>query len=115
MGNRTFYDQMLVDACQHQQLKITDEVDVTTMQEYMQACKNIHSYCLVTLRPHFFSACIQYASTVDETPSYLGGKDNTWRKLSLDGMSCHRWSTATNGLLCVSAAFISSNEDSPSL
>lgn len=58
MGNRAFYDQMLVDACQHHQLKITDEVDVTTMQEYMQACKNIQSvglvYCLaiVPLRPH---------------------------------------------------------------
>ena len=36
MGSRQFYDQMLVDACRHQQLKVTDEVDVTTMKEYMQ-------------------------------------------------------------------------------
>lgn len=36
MGSRQFYDQMLVDACHHQQLKITEEVDVTTMKEYMQ-------------------------------------------------------------------------------
>ena len=36
MGSRVFYDQMLVDECQHHQMKITDEVDVTNMQEYMQ-------------------------------------------------------------------------------
>ena len=36
MGNRRFYDQMLMDACHHHQLKVTDEVDVTTMKEYMQ-------------------------------------------------------------------------------
>ena len=54
MGNRTFYDQMLVDACQHQQLKITDEVDVTTMQEYMQACKNIHSILSCHIKPSSF-------------------------------------------------------------
>ena len=41
MGNRKFYDQMLLDACQHEQLKITDEVDVTTVQEYMQVSSNI--------------------------------------------------------------------------
>jgi len=36
MGNRKFYDQMLLDACHHHQMKVTDEVDVTTMKEYMQ-------------------------------------------------------------------------------
>ena len=62
MGNRKFYDQMLVDACHHHQLGVTDEVDVTTMKEYMQ-----------------------YAANVDESPAYLGGKENTWRRLNLDG------------------------------
>ena len=62
MGNRKFYDQMLVDACHHRQLGVTDEVDVTTMKEYMQ-----------------------YAANVDESPAYLGGKENTWRRLNLDG------------------------------
>ena len=62
MGNRKFYDQMLVDACHHHQLGVTDEVDVTTMKEYMQ-----------------------YTANVDESPAYLGGKENTWRRLSLDG------------------------------
>lgn len=46
MGNRKFYDQMLMDACQHHQLKITDEVDVTTMKEYMQVGQ-----------PRAYSAC----------------------------------------------------------
>ena len=36
MGNRVFYDQMFQDACHHEQLKVTDEIDVTTMKEYMQ-------------------------------------------------------------------------------
>ena len=37
MGSRVFYDQMLVDTCQQQQFRVTDEIDVTTMKEYMQA------------------------------------------------------------------------------
>lgn len=36
MGSRKFYDQMLEDACQHQQRGITDEVDITNMKDYMQ-------------------------------------------------------------------------------
>ncbi|CAI8019508.1 Putative uncharacterized protein CXorf58 [Geodia barretti] len=82
MGSRVFYDQMLVDACQQQQFRITDEIDVTTMKEYMQArqVKPI-SECIV--------GSIQYVSTVDETPAYLGGKDNTWRKLNLEALPRH--------------------------
>lgn len=29
----------------------------------------------------------QYLSNVDETPAKMGGKENYWRKLTLDGMS----------------------------
>lgn len=36
MGNRMYCDQVLEDICQNQQLKITDEIDVTTMKDYMQ-------------------------------------------------------------------------------
>ena len=36
MGNRQFYDQMLADVCYHQQEQVTDEIDVTNMQEYMK-------------------------------------------------------------------------------
>lgn len=38
MGNRVFYDQMYRDACHHEVLGVTDEVDVSTMKEYMQVC-----------------------------------------------------------------------------
>ena len=27
----------------------------------------------------------QYVANVDESPAYMGGKENTWRKLNLDG------------------------------
>ncbi|XP_052107092.1 uncharacterized protein CXorf58-like [Mytilus californianus] len=64
MGNRKFYDQMLQDAMFQQQYKITDEVDVTTLKDYMQ-----------------------YLANVDESPATMGGKENYWRKLTLDDLS----------------------------
>lgn len=64
MGNRKFYDQMLQDAMFQQQYRITDEVDVTTLKDYMQ-----------------------YLSNVDESPATQGGKENYWRKLTLDDLS----------------------------
>lgn len=66
MGNRHFYDQMLQDTIRHQQAAIVDEVDVTTLKDYMQ-----------------------YLSNLDETPAYLGGRENYWRKLSLDDLPRH--------------------------
>ncbi|XP_022346089.1 uncharacterized protein CXorf58-like isoform X2 [Crassostrea virginica] len=64
MGNRKFYDQMLQDAMYNQQYRITDEIDVTTLKDYMQ-----------------------YLANVDEAPASLGGKENYWRKLTLDILS----------------------------
>ncbi|KAL8593909.1 hypothetical protein ACOMHN_048346 [Nucella lapillus] len=66
MGNRHFYDQMLQDTIRYQQAAIVDEVDVTTLKDYMQ-----------------------YLSNLDETPAYLGGRENYWRKLSLDDLPRH--------------------------
>ena len=43
MGNRVFYDQMLTDACQQQQLRVGSEVDVTNMKEYMQVLYMLQS------------------------------------------------------------------------
>ena len=40
MGNRKFYDQMLQDAMYKQQYRITDEIDVTTLKDYMQVQKS---------------------------------------------------------------------------
>lgn len=40
MGNRRFYDQMLQDAMYNQQYRVTDEIDVTTLKDYMQVLKS---------------------------------------------------------------------------
>lgn len=63
MGNRKFYDQLIADMCQHEKDRITDEIDVTTMKDYMQ-----------------------YLSHLDECPAETGGKSNTWRRLTLDAI-----------------------------
>ncbi|XP_074157017.1 uncharacterized protein CXorf58 homolog isoform X1 [Sminthopsis crassicaudata] len=60
MGNRKYYDQIIQDQLQFQKYKVADEIDVVTMKDYM----------------HF-------TSFLDETPAYLGGKSNCWRRLSL--------------------------------
>uniref|UniRef100_A0A0B6ZF76 Uncharacterized protein n=1 Tax=Arion vulgaris TaxID=1028688 RepID=A0A0B6ZF76_9EUPU len=62
MGNRTFYDQILKDILWQQNCSITDEIDVTTLKDYMQ-----------------------YLANLDESPAWQGGKENCWRKLTLDG------------------------------
>ncbi|XP_075769421.1 uncharacterized protein CXorf58 homolog isoform X4 [Pelodiscus sinensis] len=61
MGHRKYYDQMIWDELQYQNHKIIDETDVATVKDYMQ-----------------------YISNLDETPAYFGGRDNRWRKLSLE-------------------------------
>uniref|UniRef100_A0A8C3FGP2 Uncharacterized protein n=1 Tax=Chrysemys picta bellii TaxID=8478 RepID=A0A8C3FGP2_CHRPI len=61
MGHRKYYDQMIWDELQYQNHKIIDEIDVATVKDYMQ-----------------------YISNLDETPAYCGGRDNCWRKLSLE-------------------------------
>ncbi|CAL1527866.1 unnamed protein product [Lymnaea stagnalis] len=66
MGNRNFYDQILQDTIRQQQQPISDEVDITTMKDYMQ-----------------------YLSNLDESPAYQGGKENYWRKLTLDVLPRH--------------------------
>jgi len=63
MGHRKYYDQMIVDACHFENNKITDNIDVSTAKDF-----------------------IQLQSNTDETPSYLGGKCNYWRKLTLENV-----------------------------
>ena len=62
MGARLFYDQCLQDTLQQKQHRVSSEVDVTTLKDYMH-----------------------YLSLLDETPAYMGGRDNSWRKLTLEG------------------------------
>ncbi|XP_072440448.1 uncharacterized protein CXorf58 homolog [Chiloscyllium punctatum] len=63
MGHRKFYDLIIEDNLQYQRTKIADETDIVTMKDYMQ-----------------------YISSLDETPAYLGGKDNYWRMLTLTNL-----------------------------
>ena len=93
MGNRKFYDQLIADLCQHEKDKITDETDVTTLKDYMQVSILARRSCLVlTERPLkkgevlHGSLSLQYLSHLDECPADIGGKSNTWRRLTLDGM-----------------------------
>ena len=57
MGNRVFYDQMFQDACHHDQLRVTDEMDVTTMKEYMQARPRLTHVPLVIVELDNFRLC----------------------------------------------------------
>ncbi|XP_061483310.1 uncharacterized protein CXorf58 homolog [Rhineura floridana] len=63
MGYRKYYNQMLQDELQYKKYGITDEIDVATIRDY-----------------------IQYASLMDETPAYFGGRHNYWRRLSLENL-----------------------------
>ncbi|XP_062521541.1 uncharacterized protein CXorf58 homolog [Corticium candelabrum] len=63
MGNRKFFDQMLLDTIQQQRPGGGDEAEITTVKDYMQVL-----------------------SHVDESPASLGGKANMWRKLTLDSL-----------------------------
>lgn len=63
MGRRKFYDLIIQDNLQYQRTNVADEVDIVTAKDYMQ-----------------------YASNLDETPAYLGGRDNYWRMLTLTNL-----------------------------
>ncbi|XP_066212539.1 uncharacterized protein CXorf58 homolog [Saccopteryx leptura] len=60
MGRKKFHEQLVEDERLSQKFKITDEIDIVTLQDYMQ-----------------------YSSLLDETPASFGGRNNCWRRLSL--------------------------------
>ncbi|XP_032185843.1 putative uncharacterized protein CXorf58 homolog isoform X2 [Mustela erminea] len=60
MGKKKFYCQIMEDEHRFQKFKITDEIDIVTLKDYMQ-----------------------YSSLLDETPASSGGRSNYWRKLNL--------------------------------
>ncbi|KAI6646451.1 hypothetical protein LOD99_12572 [Oopsacas minuta] len=66
MGNRRLMEQLIVDTCQQQGGRVTNDSDVTNLKEL-----------------------VQYRACLDETPAYLGGKDNTWRELDLKILPRH--------------------------
>ena len=66
MGSRRLMEQMIVDTCQRQGGRVTNDSDVTNLKEL-----------------------VQYRACLDETPAYLGGKENTWRELDLKILPRH--------------------------
>uniref|UniRef100_A0A9L0SGI3 Chromosome X CXorf58 homolog n=1 Tax=Equus caballus TaxID=9796 RepID=A0A9L0SGI3_HORSE len=60
MGKKKFYHQIMEDEHLFQKFKVTDEIDVVTLKDYMQ-----------------------YSSLLDETPASFGGRNNYWRRLNL--------------------------------
>ncbi|XP_055978036.1 uncharacterized protein CXorf58 homolog [Sorex fumeus] len=60
MGKNKFYNQMMEDEHFHQKFKVSDEIDVITMKDYMQ-----------------------YSSLLDNIPASCGGRNNHWRRLNL--------------------------------
>ncbi|KAM9576562.1 uncharacterized protein CXorf58 homolog isoform 1-T2 [Trichechus inunguis] len=61
MGKRKFIGQVLEDEHLFQKFKVTDVIDIVTMKDYMQ-----------------------YTSLMDEIPAYSGGRNNHWRRLTLE-------------------------------
>ncbi|KAH0624746.1 hypothetical protein JD844_032503 [Phrynosoma platyrhinos] len=61
MGYRKYYNQMLRDELQYKKYGIIDQMDVATIRDY-----------------------VQYVNHLDETPAYVGGRHNYWRRLSLE-------------------------------
>ncbi|XP_054436981.1 uncharacterized protein CXorf58 homolog [Pteronotus mesoamericanus] len=60
MGRKKFHEQIIEDELLSQKFKITDEIDILTLQDYMQYC-----------------------SLLDKTPASSGGRNNCWRRLNL--------------------------------
>uniref|UniRef100_A0A8C3VK73 Chromosome X open reading frame 58 n=1 Tax=Catagonus wagneri TaxID=51154 RepID=A0A8C3VK73_9CETA len=63
MGKRKFYHQIMEDEHLFQKFKVTDEIDIVTLKDYMQ-----------------------YSSLLDETPASSGGRNNYWRRLNLENI-----------------------------
>uniref|UniRef100_A0A5G2QFH2 Chromosome X open reading frame 58 n=1 Tax=Sus scrofa TaxID=9823 RepID=A0A5G2QFH2_PIG len=63
MGKKKFYHQIMEDERLFQKFKITDEIDIVTLKDYMQ-----------------------YSSLLDETPASSGGRNNYWRRLNLENI-----------------------------
>ncbi|XP_044792482.1 putative uncharacterized protein CXorf58 homolog isoform X5 [Bubalus bubalis] len=63
MGRKKFYHQIKEDERLFQKFKITDDIDIVTLKDYMQ-----------------------YSSHLDEIPASSGGRNNCWRRLSLENI-----------------------------
>ncbi|XP_063660149.1 uncharacterized protein CXorf58 homolog isoform X2 [Pan troglodytes] len=92
MGERKFHRIIMEDERIFPKSKVTDIMDVVTMQDYVQvrnldlekqtkqvfltlSSKKIESYFFITYRSFF-----------DEAPAFSGGRNNSWRKLNLENI-----------------------------
>nr|XP_015196796.1 PREDICTED: putative uncharacterized protein CXorf58 homolog isoform X1 [Lepisosteus oculatus] len=80
MGRRAFFSQLRLDNAQRARWRIVDVADVTCAKDYMQ--RRGRERLGLTEQ----TSCLQYNSHLDETPACLGGRENTWRTLSLEGL-----------------------------
>ncbi|XP_048191448.1 uncharacterized protein CXorf58 homolog [Perognathus longimembris pacificus] len=63
MGKKKFYQQIMEDERYYQKFKVTDYTDIVTLKDY-----------------------VQYNSLLDEIPASSGGRNNYWRKLTLQNV-----------------------------
>ncbi|XP_012585673.1 PREDICTED: putative uncharacterized protein CXorf58 homolog [Condylura cristata] len=63
VGKKKFFNQIMEDERLNQKFKISDVIDVITIRDYMQ-----------------------YSSLLDEIPASSGGRNNYWRKLTLENI-----------------------------
>ena len=49
MENCKFYDQLLLNTCQHQQMRVMGTVDITTVKDYMKVVKLLGSSAMKVL------------------------------------------------------------------
>ncbi|KAL6464097.1 hypothetical protein MHYP_G00284880 [Metynnis hypsauchen] len=67
MGNRRFTELQMEDEVQWRGREISDPIDITCMRDY-----------------------VQYSSHLDELPACMGGRENGWRRLSLQVLTRDR-------------------------
>ncbi|XP_036436210.1 putative uncharacterized protein CXorf58 homolog [Colossoma macropomum] len=67
MGNRRFMELLMEDEDQWHGREISDPIDITCMRDY-----------------------VQYSSHLDELPACVGGRENGWRRLSLQVLTRDR-------------------------
>ncbi|XP_042526127.1 putative uncharacterized protein CXorf58 homolog [Dipodomys spectabilis] len=63
MGKKKFYQQIMEDERYYQKFKVTDQKDIVTQKDY-----------------------VQYNSLLDEIPASSGGRNNYWRRLTLQNI-----------------------------
>ena len=83
MGNKQYYNIILLDSIQNSHKQITDDIDIATLRDYMQVLAKKFNY--PKNRKLWNKFFFKYSSLIDDLPAYMGGKSNTWRRLNLTG------------------------------